>query len=192
MTTQRWIFVRHGESVANAAGWLAGHRDARLTEKGERQARSVRRPLAATKAIRAFTSDLSRARCTAEIALEGLDIPLVITPELRERGLGEWEGLDKAKLRESGELHIALTLPGRPPGGESLEDVATRAMAFLDSVDDGSGPTLVIAHGGLIRVVLGLLDGMPDDEIGTWNIRNTEILIRDLPEGAFARKLTVR
>mgnify|MGYP002632892631 CR=1 FL=1 len=181
----RWIFLRHGESVANAEGWLAGHRDAALTDKGARQARSVRKPIAATRPARAFCSDLIRAQKTAEIALDGLGIHLIVAPALRERSLGDWEGADKAALRSSGDLQIALTVAGRPPGGESLGDVARRATAFLNSIDDGSGPTLIVAHGGLIRVVLGLLDGMPRPQIGTWNIANAEILIRDVELGGW-------
>jgi len=182
----RWIFVRHGESVANAEGWLSGHRDAPLSPRGERQARNIRPIIAAAAPVRAYASDLVRARHTAEILLEGRQTPLEITPALRERALGSWEGENKAQLRASGELATALTLHGRPPGGgESLHDVSVRAAAFLHTIDDGQGPILVVAHGGLIRALLGRLDGRPEDDIGTWTIRNTEVLVRDTEVGAW-------
>jgi len=181
----RWIFVRHGESVANAEGWLAGHRDTPLTVLGERQAQTMRPVIEQAAPARAFASDLVRARRTAEILLETVTIPLQLTPALRERSLGQWEGRDKAGLRQAGDLQIALTLHGRPPEGESLDDVACRALAFLHAVDDGTGPTLIVAHGGLIRVVLGLLDRLPERAIGTWNIRNTEVLVRDTDVGTW-------
>ncbi len=181
----QWIFIRHGESVANAEGWLAGHRDAPLTARGEQQARAIRAAVAEAGPVRAFSSDLSRARRTAEIILEDLDVTLIVAQALRERGLGSWEGANKASLRESGELNIAMSFPGRPPGGESLRDVAERAMAFLASVGEIDGPTLVVAHGGLLRSVLGILDGLPESEIGTWDIKNTEMLVRELGSDAF-------
>jgi probable phosphoglycerate mutase len=181
----RWIFVRHGESVANKEGWLAGHRDAPLTEVGRGQARAIRSQIHAAAPVRAFTSDLRRAHHTAELVLEGTEIPLTVSPALRERCLGTWEGQDKAALRASRELDIALTLHGRPPEGESLHDVATRALAFLHSIDDGTGPTLVVAHGGLLRVVIGLLDALSPEQLGTWAIQNTAILVRDTDTGTW-------
>jgi broad specificity phosphatase PhoE len=181
----RWIFVRHGESVANKEGWLAGHRDAPLTDHGRQQALAIRPDIHPVHPVRAFTSDLSRARHTAELILDGTPTPLTMTPALRERSLGAWEGQDKATLRDSGELEIALTLHGHPPLGESLHDVARRALAFLHSIDDGTGPTLIVAHGGLLRVVIGLLDGLQRDQIGTWAIPNTAILVRDTEIGTW-------
>lgn len=74
-----WTFVRHGQSVANLEGWLAGHHDAPLTEQGRAEARAARMGLTELRPTRAFCSDLSRAHQTARLLLAEVEIPLTIT-----------------------------------------------------------------------------------------------------------------
>jgi broad specificity phosphatase PhoE len=57
--------------------------------------------------------------------------------------------------------------------------VARRALPFLVEVS-GPGPFLLVGHGGLIRVLLGLIDEVPLNEIGRNNIANAEPIARDL------------
>jgi len=184
----RWIFVRHGESAANAEGWIAGQRDAPLTAHGERQAAHAREALAGTAFARAFSSDLSRAKRTAEILLYGRDVPLVAVPHLRERTCGLWEGRTVLDLDEHGDTRVLERFDGTPPAGESLRHVAARALAWLTTIE-GPHDTLVVSHGALMRVVVGLVDGRPRERIGTWKPRNCEPLVRELPAGAWQRLL---
>ena len=80
-------------------------------------------------------------------------------------------------------------LDGRPPGGESLRDVAHRCATYLDTID-GRGPTLVVAHGGVIRSLLGLLDGWSDSaDFGARPIRNAQPLVRELELGSWRQVL---
>ncbi|MCB9763441.1 MAG: histidine phosphatase family protein [Alphaproteobacteria bacterium] len=196
MARTRWVFVRHGESVANVEGWLAGHVDTPLTEKGVRQARGAARTLADQPFSRAFCSDLQRAHRTAELILEGRpdpqEVPLTVTPQLRERALGAWSERPKAEIRRSGEMDLLLTWAERPPGGESQADLAARLLDFLADLEPVDGHTLVVAHGGVIRVMLGLLDGTPVEGIGTTRIENARPIARDIEAGrweALARAL---
>lgn len=177
----RWVFVRHGESVANAEGWLSGHIDTPLTETGWAQARELGARLREQSFGRAFCSDLLRARQTAE----GLGVAFIETPALRERDLGDWSERERVTLRSSGEMARLLTWEGRPEGGESQADIAARAMPWFASQEPIEGATLIVAHGGLIRVVLGLLDGVPRSEIGRNRIENCVPHVREVAPGRF-------
>jgi probable phosphoglycerate mutase len=82
------ILVRHGESTANAQGLLLGRTDAALTDKGRRQAASVRQLLSApVSGVR--TSPLGRARDTA--ALLDLGVPIEVDDRWLEVDYGEFE-----------------------------------------------------------------------------------------------------
>jgi broad specificity phosphatase PhoE len=187
-----WWFVRHGESEANAGGWLSGHRDVRLTPRGVEQARALREPLGGLRPARLLASDLRRAWQTAELAWTHPEPPLERVSALRERDLGEWTGVPLSVLRERGDLDVLRSWEGQPPGGESQRMVARRALAWLAAHgrDGGAGcDTLVFAHGALIRAVVGLLDGTPTERIGEWTAGNAELLERSVPAGRWAELL---
>lgn len=182
-----WTFVRHGQSVANREGWLAGHLDAPLTEQGRAEAEAARVHLTAPLPTRAFCSDLSRAHDTAQLLLAGRQVPLEITPALRERSCGALERRSVADVADDPQLLSTLeSWTGRPPRGESLLDVALRAVGWLASVDDEQD-TLVVAHGALILAVIGGLDRTPRSEIGGWRPRNCEVIRRQLAVGAWVQ-----
>lgn len=180
-----WTFVRHGQSVANAEGWLAGHYDARLTSLGVQQAVAARRELVEPLPARAFCSDLSRAHDTARVLLGERSIPLFVTPRLRERDCGAWERRTVVEIAAQPD-HLAClrSWQGRPPSGESLLDVALRAVGWLATIDegsnDGSVDTLVVAHGALIRSVLAALDRRPRDQIDPSRPNNCELIRREV------------
>jgi probable phosphoglycerate mutase len=183
-----WTFVRHGESVANAEGWLAGQIDSPLTPRGLAQAeagRAATRPLPLRRAV---ASDLSRAYQTAEILLR--DHPGLVlqrTPALRERECGQWRRRRIDQLDPKRQIDALLRgWETRPPDGESLHEVAYRAIAWLASIEHEPLDTLVVAHGALIRSVVGALDGTPTDRIGQWSPGNCEVVPRSLPVGGWA------
>lgn len=178
-----WHFVRHGQSLANAEGWFAGTYDVDLTELGLEQARMARGSVERLVVDRAFASDLRRAHRTAEVLLGDREVPLRITDQLRERCCGDWECRAIAEIEAAGEIGVFLGWRTRPPGGESLEDVAIRALRCLARIDDGASHTLVVAHGALIRAVIGALDCLPHHEIGLWRPKNCEIVTRSLAPG---------
>lgn len=184
----RFWFVRHGESVANAEGWLAGHRDVPLTGKGVAQAIALRPVLAALRPERVLASDLRRAWQTGAIAWEDRQPVIERTAGLRERHLGAWEGASIADLARIGGMDVLLSWTGVPPEGESQRRLSLRVLSWLDAHDDGRD-TLVFAHGGLIRCVIGLLDGVPTDRIGLWKVGNTDVHERPVRPGTWAALL---
>jgi broad specificity phosphatase PhoE len=183
-----WTFMRHGQSVANAEGWYAGTCDARLTGIGERQAIAARVAVAKTPFDRVFSSDLQRARRTAELVIAGRELAIVQTPALRERSCGAWETCAVTEIEADGRADVLLSFRDRPPGGESLRDVAVRALGWLAEVDDDID-TLVVAHGALMRSLIGVLDGTPEHVIGAFRPHNCEIVRREVPVGHWATLL---
>src|ERR1051326_3352209 len=88
----RLFVVRHGVTAWNAEGRWQGHTDVSLTDEGIAQAHGVARRLAKERVDAVWSSDLSRARMTAEIIAEHHRLPVATTPALREQRLGDWEG----------------------------------------------------------------------------------------------------
>ena len=161
------ILIRHGETDWNRVGRIQGLTDIPLNDAGREQARraaeEVRSELAispsdAADAAVIVSSDLQRAAETADIIAGalGLDAPRRY-PELRERAYGDAEGLLTAEFqRRWGPWHVADV-----PGAETRADLRRRALAALaraqhDAAPMGTTlPLIVVAHGALIREVIG-------------------------------------
>lgn len=181
----RWLLARHGQSVANAGEWLSGHTDVDLTPRGEAEARALGEQLRSHRITHVVSSDLTRAARTARIALDDRPHALRTHAALRERDLGAWTGWTVRELRESGARRVLDHLDGRPPGGESLRDVACRAMFSLARWDRGE-PVLVVSHGGLMRALLGLVaDEVDAERLGRRYVGNAELAVLDLPLGTW-------
>ena len=183
----RWTFVRHGESTANAGGTIAGHTDVPLTPRGEAQARALTERLGRCRFDRVLVSDLQRARRTLALALPQAEPQVLVG--LRERTLGDWETRSRDEVRAHGGFDTLLAWNGRPPGGESLDDLRQRVLTTLAEHEDGVD-TLVVCHGGVMRVVLGALDDLGAAEAARLRYANCAVEERDVPIGTWARLLT--
>lgn len=152
----RLLLIRHGESILGAAGRYAGHSNTPLSVKGRRQARALRRKLARFRVDIVFSSDLARCRETARL----LGFEPKVTRRLREASFGAWEGLTGAECARRDRTRYARWLESparvRPPGGESLSELATRVRRFQREIARRHpGKTvLLVAHAGPIRVML--------------------------------------
>ena len=163
--------------------------------KGRAQARqaglTLQHTLSTSERLIALSSDLQRARDTTAIALEvaGVSLPILTFPALRERRLGDWQGESIDELKRTGARDTLLRWDGRAPGsGESLRDLALRVLPCLAQHDNG-GTILVGSHGGVVRTIVGLADGMPLDDLCRWNVPNCEPQIRSYPVGIFSSLL---
>jgi len=154
----RLCLVRHGQTDWNLEGRYQGQSDVPLNDNGHAQARSLIEKLKGKSFSAIYTSDLSRARETAEPIANALGIPLRVEPRLREINQGEWEGqlVDDLKARYS-------DLWARPPGGETVGEVATRVYAALDDITR-QFPTdnvLVVSHGLSIATAICRAQNIP-------------------------------
>lgn len=157
------ILARHGETDWNAQGRWQGHSDTVLNEQGRAQARDLAAQLNGIDAV--YSSDLARARETAEIVAERLGIDVLIDPRLRERNFGGWEGLTAAEIEGRFEEAHRRWRSGEGFGADDAEPFdafAARVASFLEDVlaQHPAEDVLAIAHGGSIRVIHALATGL--------------------------------
>ncbi|HWP59314.1 MAG TPA: histidine phosphatase family protein [Candidatus Acidoferrales bacterium] len=153
------IIVRHGETVWNTERRFQGHEDSPLTAKGIAQAEALARRLARQAFGALYSSDLGRARKTAEIIAAQTGHAVVPEPRLRERGLGVFQGLTSDEIRtgypQAYERYRSREPDFVVPGGESLRQQIARNISCLeDLATKHPGETIVVVtHGGVLNVV---------------------------------------
>lgn len=164
MTTV-WL-VRHGEAEA-PPGVAIGHSDPPLSVKGRRQVARLARRLAAQPVERVFSSDLQRARSTAERIAAGHGLAVDVCPELREIDFGSWEGraldhlwTENPDEAEAWESDIRLVPSGF---GERFEALESRVEKFRRRLG-GFRVAVVVAHRGPLAVLLHQLTGTSIEE----------------------------
>ncbi|KAF8377510.1 hypothetical protein HHK36_030892 [Tetracentron sinense] len=156
------IVVRHGETLWNADGRIQGHLDVELNEVGRQQAAAVADRLSKESKISAvYSSDLKRALETAQIIASSCGVPEVIQdPELRERHLGDLQGLviaEASKLKSK--AYQVFISPRRdqeiPGGGESRDQLHLRCTSSLQRIGSKhkGERVIVVTHGGVLRAL---------------------------------------
>jgi broad specificity phosphatase PhoE len=163
VTETTFYFVRHGESEANAAQRFAGQSDSPLTDLGRRQAEAVAAALGGVHFDRVVSSDLSRARDTAEAIARRHGLAVETFRELREVDMGAAAGRDFEDARTHPDWSPEFARFLQWPEGESLDEALARMTATLDRlIRESPGKTIcVVGHGGTTRILvshfLGLL-----------------------------------
>lgn len=178
------LLARHGQTNDNVPPIrFQGFRDTPLNDTGREQARELaERIVAEPERIRSlWSSDLSRARETAEIVGSAIGLTPRLDPRLREANRGEWEGHLFRDIERSDPEDYARWMQGgasfRFPGGESLQDQLDRVSAALEDIErTGELPALVVCHGGSIRVILSSRDPRGLDAFHTFEIPNVAVL----------------
>ncbi len=156
-----WL-VRHGETDWNREGRWQGHTDVPLNAEGRAQAEALAARLRGQRLAAIATSDLSRARETAQAVAQVHGLP-VLGPyrELRERGYGVFEGLTREQC-EAQYPDLVRSGPPlgllEPPGSEPRKEVGARldriVRALVTEHGDEHAPVLLVSHGGAIRTFL--------------------------------------
>jgi probable phosphoglycerate mutase len=157
---RRVLVLRHGQSTWNVERRWQGWLDAPLTSTGEGQAMARGRALARERPapVAVYTSDLTRARRTAELIAVELGVPSASDEGFRERHGGDWQGrtadeIDRRwpGLRDAwrrGEIDA-------PPGGETDQAVFERFDSALARMLDSAPPgdLVLVTHHGVLRIV---------------------------------------
>jgi broad specificity phosphatase PhoE len=160
----RFTLIRHGQTDWNVLGKWQGHAYIGLNQEGHRQAQQVAFALADTNASLIYTSDLPRARQTADYIADVVKIPVILDPRLREIDVGDWQGLTAEEVDEWDAVRLAAVRAGgykvRRPGGESQEEVGLRMLNLLDEIQRTRTEEhiLMVTHGGTIRITLMALN----------------------------------
>jgi broad specificity phosphatase PhoE len=180
MARRLLYLARHGETDWNAAHRWQGQTDIPLNAQGRIQARAVAQKLRVAGLSAIATSDLSRARETAQIIASELRIPIAhVDSGLRERAFGCFEGLTREECET---LHpdawLLWKTERRPPAGaEAPEELTARAVEAIGRIarevarDDA--PTLVVTHGGVLRAIVAVATGSlpaPVENGAVWRV----------------------
>jgi broad specificity phosphatase PhoE len=158
---ERALLVRHGESVFGARGLATGKVDARcpLSERGEAQARALAEEISGEDIDLCATSELERARQTADIALAQRSVRRIVLAELNDPLYGSYEG---GPLDAYLAWALANDSAAEPPGGGEARHtlVARYVSAFRNILDQPERAVFVVAHSLPIAYVLMALAGL--------------------------------
>jgi broad specificity phosphatase PhoE len=151
------LLARHGESDWNRSEQWQGLADRPLTDLGREQAHALADRLRDAQLDAIYSSDLQRARTTADAvaATHGLEVHEV--PELREVDVGSWSGLTRAEAQARFPEGYARWIDGGEgwDDGETYEQLRERVVAAIRRIAEhhDGGKILVVAHGGTIRAI---------------------------------------
>ncbi|GGK90069.1 alpha-ribazole phosphatase [Nocardia jinanensis] len=164
------VIARHGATDWSRAGRFSGHRDIPLSAAGRAQAAELGRALRHPQPEIILSSDLGRARQTAEAIATAAEIDrrqIMTSTALREEFLGSWEGLTRAQVAAAspdGFARWASGDIGSFDGREGLVAVARRAVPVLVAHTTGlprsSGRLVIVTHANTILALAGSFAGM--------------------------------
>ena len=150
------ITVQHTQSVHHTNGMVGSWTDWDLTELGKSQADHIGKKLKdelAGKNVIMYSSDLKRAKQTADEIAKYLGIVPVLRKELRERNLGRCCGKSVQWLRDNIECPEKTVDDRLFSDGESRRDAWNRLLPFFEEVMAGDEENIVIvSHGDLLSI----------------------------------------
>jgi len=164
-TACRLLLVRH--ATAGGKGRLLGHRDVALTARGRRELPALWMKCSRFPVRAVYSSDLRRARETAEFIARNFGLDVDVRPQLREMHFGQWEGLSWNQIARRFPRLASLWLerfPRQPiPGAEPLPEFRKRIAAELRQIVAANRGkcALVVTHAGVIRSMLRQALGFP-------------------------------
>ena len=156
------ILARHGESEYSAVGRLNGDTTVAvgLTARGREEARRLGGLLRDEPLDLCITSEFQRVRETADLALEGRDVPRLVDPRLNDPLIGPFEGTDIEEYRAWASAAPSSEAPGG--GGESrLMIVGRYVSAFRELAARPEEAILVVCHSLPVSYALAARDGTP-------------------------------
>lgn len=162
--------IRHGQTDWNLNQKVQGGSNIPLNENGRKQAEAMAVKLRGVPFCAVFSSDLDRAKETAEILIQGRGLDIQVDPRFRERGFGSWEGKDfEEYLKAADDQRLDV---------ESSEAMRERVLAALDEVAAlYPGKTILVSsHGGALKYIVAFLLGLPlSTHIGVENLGYVEL-----------------
>ena len=194
----RLILIRHGQSVWNAENRFTGWTDVDLSERGVKEAEEAGDELRDQVIDVIHTSDLIRAKRTAEIVMRAnvssKDVVTKSDWRLNERNYGSLQGLNKAETAEKhGAEQVRIwrrSFDVAPPEGESLEMTAKRTIPYFEEEilpDLESGESvLVSAHGNSLRSIVMHIEGISPEEIVSFEIQTGVPRYYDYSDGVLS------
>ncbi len=194
--------ARHGQTEWNAKGILMGQKDSPLTDLGIQQAQDLARELSKINFDAIYSSDLLRAKRTADIVKLERDLAIQTTKVLRERFYGSYDGRPnqdyvEARDRLVTKLKIFTEAEKKAlkvdPSAESVDELLARFITFLRevSVANLNKKVLIVTHGGAMRNFLIHSAWAKDEELPPYSLSNCAYLIVESDGVDFFIKKTV-
>ena len=182
------LLIRHGETAWNRVRRMQGHIDIPLNDEGQRQARALGAALAGERPAAIYSSDLQRARATAQPVADAHAMVVMPDPALRERCYGGFEGLMYEELAERHPVAFAQWRARDPharfPAGErEAETLMEFHRRSVDAVtrlvrrhqQDDAGKLVIVTHGGVLDCLYREATGLAVDAPRTFGILNAAI-----------------
>ncbi len=175
------LLIRHGETSWNLEQRYQGQQDSPLSNSGLMQAEKTAVFLSRFKIDAVYTSDLLRAKRTAEVIARPHGLTPIPDPRLREVAFGEWEGLTRAEVQArypdvyTARFKDALNV--RVPGGELPSEVLDRLMDFVSELiaRHQNERVACVSHGGALRLLIAELLGLPMEKAYCLHMENAGI-----------------
>ena len=182
-----FYLIRHGQTDWNAEGRFQGSVDIPLNDIGRGQAKrngiAFKAELADVTGWRFISSPLSRARETMEIVRSHAGLTpsdYALEPLLREVSYGDWERQTIEEITKVNPQGIADRAGNKwgyiPPNGESYAMLAERVRTVLTRLD---GPTVITAHGGVLRAIYFLIGDMDAEEAAIADVPQDKFMFVD-------------
>ena len=157
------LLVRHGETDWNRSGQIMGEQPIPLNQRGEGETKRLADLLRSRSIGAIYSSPVVRAQQTAEILASALQLPVRVDRGLTEINVGEWVGRFWRELTDDLVRKKFYSNPQdtRPPGGETLREVQTRAVslverAMAEAAHEGkeNGALLFVSHADVVRGII--------------------------------------
>jgi broad specificity phosphatase PhoE len=166
-----FLLVRHGQTDWNLEGRYSGQSDVPLNQTGIGQAYLAADSLAGYPLDAVFSSDLQRARQTAEIIAAHFNLVVVADPRLREIDQGAWEGMQVDEIRNLFALEFehmrSDPINVGPPDGETVGQVQARVLASAEEIAQKypNGRVALVSHGLSLAIIKAYMQKVPIEEV---------------------------
>ncbi|MEW4327391.1 histidine phosphatase family protein [Rossellomorea marisflavi] len=159
--------TRHGETHWNREKRMQGWKDSDLTPEGEGDALALAQVLKRVSFEAVYSSPIGRARKTAELIVD--DALITFDEDLREIGMGDWEGRTQDEVRNADpeRFHTFWNNPHvyETETGETFNQVMERVESFLKKIQVHKGTILVVTHSIFIKALLAHVKELPLDKL---------------------------
>ena len=177
-------FMRHGQDEQDKlGGWSSNH----LTDTGKIQALNACNGLKRIGLNKVITSDLNRAVETAQIVSQELSLPVYTNSNLREVNNGDLANLSKEEFvkKYPGLYFRSLGMNEHYPNGESPSEFLTRIKSELIRIinTEGNSNTLVVSHGGVMRILESLVEELKWSNRQNSNIKECSVMKLSIKNG---------
>jgi probable phosphoglycerate mutase len=175
--------ARHGQTESNLVGRYAGYSTEPITDKGRGQMSGLAARLEPCGVREIWTSEVPRARESAEVVGRELDVPVRADERLNEMQLGPWEGMTEAEVAHAFPSAYALwcTLPDRLTlaGRETLDALCVRVTGAVSDAARMRYPVLLMSHVAPIRVAVLSVLGLPLSQYKRLHLGNGDGVVID-------------